>query len=188
MKKTIFKTGLALMGSLTLGTALLPVTTVFADSIENNSETITNSELEQIIDTNENVAEDLQILYDYLDSSQYVFKEFDKDGNTIFTIYDTDLELIYEEQGLTLNLDENVRVKRGFGVTKLVWYKGFMNVDAYMSKNFLNGLRVGTPVGMTWNTVANIVRSFEGKKGSFSFAHGRVYRIRGGYIRSWSYQ
>lgn len=41
MKKTIFKTGLALMGSLTLGTALLPVTTVLADE-DTKKQTETN--------------------------------------------------------------------------------------------------------------------------------------------------
>lgn len=53
MKSKFFKTGLILMSSLALGATIIPSSIVLADSIENNSETVINSELEQITDTNE---------------------------------------------------------------------------------------------------------------------------------------
>lgn len=139
------------------------------------------------INTSENVSETSQELYNYLSNSQYVFKEFDKDGNTVFTIYDSDLELMFEEQGLNFVSENGNRVKRGEGVTKLVWHSGFMNVDAYMSKTFLNNVYNYAGASIIWKPIVNAIRAFEGKD-YFQFKHGRVYRVRGGAVSSWDYQ
>ncbi len=62
-----------------------------------------------------------------------------------------------------------------------------MNVDAYMSKTFLNNVYNYGGAAIVWKPIVDAIRAFEGKS-KFQFAHGRIYRIRGGVVSSWSYQ
>lgn len=62
-----------------------------------------------------------------------------------------------------------------------------MNVDAYMSKTFLNFVYNNAGASIVWKPIVNAIRAFEGKP-YFQFKHGRIYRIRGGWVSSWDYQ
>jgi len=97
MKRKLFKTGLVLMSSITLGTALLPVTTVFADEKTVDVETV-KEEIKMLEKSNkydfelvpiENISKDNIIELDSVEELEDILNEIKETSETEYTFDET---------------------------------------------------------------------------------------------------
>lgn len=164
MKKYLFKTLLLSTSILTLGSAIIPNSAVFAN--ENINQT--------------NISNTL-ILEQY-ENSPYCNTTYDSENNTTtVTISDSNLALFLASQGIDVpNELYNLARLRSAGVTKIVWHgkARYGNVDIYLSKAFLTNMscksRAAIIGALGGAIIGVIVDDIKGK----TYKHGKVYVIR----------
>lgn len=178
MKNKLFKTGLVLMSSITLGTTFIPTATVLAT--EDNQE---------IVDTSLN--EDVSVS-DLYNNPNYYNVEVNGDTTTV-TITDQQLVQYLDDQDI--EVPDELRtsaMSRKPGVTKVIWHGAAKNgnVDVYLSKNTLLTLRasyVGAQLvnqiiqlylGNYWGAAKAMASAIANSIKMATIKHGKVYKVR----------
>ncbi|WP_071855871.1 hypothetical protein [Enterococcus ratti] len=176
MKKALFKTLLISISILTIGFAVIPSVTVFA-----NEQSTVNSSVSSMPSI-----EDYTTTYNSATNT------------TTVTMTDQQLVDFMLDQGLEVPQELlNAACSRADGVTKIVWHGKARNknVDLYLSKATIVGLRASYTGAQLFNVIIQLyLGSYWGaaKAGAGAIAntikmgsikHGRTY-----FLRSWKYR